>query len=408
MSQSDKQLRRYQKRLFFPIVLILIAFTIIATRLWSLQVIDGDEYKTRADNNRVRSIKTAPPRGRIIDRNGQEIVTSRATYSVVWVRSSNNIDNVWLKKVSAVLALPPSAIMDKIRQQDHKPRYIPIKLMDDVSWEIVTRVETSHHQVQGLEILVTPQRQYHLGNFASHVLGYLGTINKKELLDTPKFAYHHGAQVGKIGIERLREEELRGEPGESFSEVNARGYKQRSLGGVSPLPGNELRLTIDVEMQKAAEHIMSQEGRSGAVVAMDPNSGRILTLVSSPVLPLNDFVGGISHKAWNSLLDNPLRPLVNKAVQGQYPPASTYKLITAIAGLAEGIITPERIIHCPGHYQCGSRTFHCWKRSGHGDVNLKKALAESCDVYFYQVGQELGVNTLARYARMIRTDVWPW
>lgn len=207
--------------------------------------------------------------------------------------------------------------------------------------------------------------------------------------------------MGKMGLERLREKDLRGEKGRHYMEVNALGFEQRNLKGIDPLPGNDLQLTLDVDMQQAAEEIMMAEDKSGAVVAIEVNTGRLLIVASSPVLELDKFIGGISHKNWNAMLDNPHHPLLNKVVQGQYPPGSTYKIVTAIAGLAEGVIGPETILYCPGHYRFGNRTYNCWKHSGHGAVDLKRALSESCDVYFYQVGQRLGVDRLAGYAKRL-------
>ena len=184
-------------------------------------------------------------------------------------------------------------------------------------------------------------------------------------------------------------------------EVNALGFEQQYLKGLEPLPGSDLQLTINMELQRAAEEIMARDEKAGSVVAMEVNSGRVLVAASSPQLELDKFIGGISKKDWQDMLDNPRHPLINKTVQGQYPPASTYKIVTAIAGLAEHIINPETIIYCPGHYRLGNRTYRCWKRGGHGAVDLERALAESCDVYFYQVGQWLGVDRIASYAKRL-------
>ena len=212
--------------------------------------------------------------------------------------------------------------------------------------------------------------------------------------------YRGGDLIGKMGLERLREKDLRGEKGRHYMEVNALGFEQRNLKGIEPLPGNDLQLTIDMDLQRAAEEMMAAGRKSGAVVAVEVNSGRILAAASAPTLELDKFIGGISSKNWQALLANPLHPLINKIVQGQYPPGSTYKLVTATAGLAERVIGPDSIIYCPGHYRFGNRIYRCWKHSGHGAVDLHRALSESCDVYFYQVGQRLGVDRLARYAHM--------
>jgi len=294
-----------------------------------------------------------------------------------------------------------SELLARVRKMAGTPGHYPIRLAEDIEWDKVAYIENNRMELPGIKIEVVPLRVYHYGNVASHVIGYLGEINKKELAKAKAGIYRGGDLIGKMGLERLREKDLRGEKGRHYMEVNALGFEQRNLKGVDPLPGNDLQLTIDIDMQKAAEDIMMTEEKSGAVVAIEVNTGRLLMLASSPVLELDKFIGGISHKNWNAMLNNPNHPLLNKIVQGQYPPGSTYKLVTAAAGLAEGVITPDTIIYCPGYYRFGNRTYRCWKHSGHGAVNLKRALSESCDVYFYQVGQRLGVNRLAGYAKRL-------
>ncbi len=244
-------------------------------------------------------------------------------------------------------------------------------------------------------------RMYHYDNLAANVLGYLGSISKKELKKADQDIYSGGDIVGKKGIEKLRESDLRGEKGRSYSEVDARGFEQKLLKSVEPLPGREIRLTLDVDLQQIAESYMQAGEKSGAVVALEVNTGRVLAAVSTPSIPIKDFIGGISVKKWKALLDNPKHPLINKVVQATYPPGSTYKMVTALAGLAKGVIDEDTVLYCPGHYFFGNRTYRCWKHSGHGQVNLQKAIEESCDVFFYQVGQRVGVDTLAEFARKL-------
>jgi penicillin-binding protein 2 len=202
--------------------------------------------------------------------------------------------------------------------------------------------------------------------------------------------------LGKAGLEKIYEKYLRGEKGIRYLEVDAHGFEQRRMKGLEPLPGSDLYLTLDIDLQKVAEESLA--GKAGAVVAMEVNSGRLLVLASSPPLAQEQFIGGISHKEWQALLDDPLFPLVDKSIQGQYPPGSTYKVVTALAGLAEKVITPETVYYCAGSFFFGGRRYGCWKRGGHGAVDLHRALTESCDVYFYQVGLDLGVDRMARYA----------
>jgi len=398
--RDESDLNGYKKKALYSFVIIIFFFAVIITRLWFLQVQQGDYYNQLADSNRVRSIEIAAPRGNIYDRKGREIVTNRPSFNVVWIRENNKINDEWLKRLTGLLRQDATTLLEKIRKMAGEPGHIPVRLAEDIDWETVARIENNRMHLPEIKIEVVPLRIYHFGNLASHLIGYMGEINKAELDKADKTFYRGGNLIGKMGLERLREPDLRGEKGYDNMEVNALGFEQQNLKDVEPLPGRDLYLTLDVELQKIAEEEMASKNRAGAVVAMEANTGRLLVAASAPELQLEEFVGGISQKAWQGMLDNPLHPLVNKLVQGQYPPASTYKLVTAFAGLSEGIVTPDTTLFCPGHYQFGNRVYRCWKKGGHGTVSFKRAVAESCDVYFYQVGQKLGVDRLARYARM--------
>ncbi len=398
---DDGELDFFRRRAMISSIVLMIFFAILITRLWYLQIQHGEDYKTLAENNRVRHLEVVAPRGNILDRKGREIVTNRPSFNVVWVREDNRVDDELIKKIATILDLDIAELLVKVRKMARTAGHIPIRLAEDLDWDQVAYIENNRMELPGIKIEVVPLRVYHYGNMASHVIGYLGQINRKELKKAEPDIYRGGDLIGKMGLEKLREKDLRGEKGRHYMEVNALGFEQRNLKGYDPLPGNDLQLTLDVDLQLAAEEIMTREEKSGAVVAIEVNSGRLLMLASSPVLELDKFIGGISYKNWDGMLNNPHHPLINKMVQGQYPPASTYKIVTAIAGLSEGVITPDTTIYCPGFYRFGNRVYRCWKHSGHGAVNLKRALSESCDVYFYQVGQRLGVDRLAGYARRL-------
>ncbi|HHL34026.1 MAG TPA: penicillin-binding protein 2 [Desulfobulbaceae bacterium] len=398
--RDDGELDFFRKRAFYAAFVIIFFFAVLVARLWFLQVQQGEKYDQLADSNRVRYLEIAAPRGNILDSMGREIVTNRPSFNVVWIRENNRLDDTLLKKMAAVLDVDVSDLLAKIRKMAGTPGHIPIRLAEDIDWNKVAYIENNRMNLPGIKIEVVPLRVYHYGNVASHIIGYLGEINEKELKASKEGEYRGGDLIGKMGLERLREKDLRGEKGRHYMEVNALGFEQRNLKGIEPLPGNDLQLTIDMDLQRTAEETMAAGEKSGAVVAVEVNSGRILAAASAPTLELDKFIGGISYKNWQAMLDNPLHPLINKIVQGQYPPGSTYKLVTATAGLAERVISPDSIIYCPGHYRFGNRIYRCWKHSGHGAVDLNRALSESCDVYFYQVGQRLGVDRLAKYARM--------
>lgn len=393
----------FRKRAFLSALVIILFFAILITRLWFLQIQQGEMYSRLADNNRVRHLEIAAPRGNIVDRKGREIATNRPSFNVVWIREDNRLDDDLIKQVAGILNVDVMGLLAKIRKAADNPGHIPIRLGEDITWEQVARIENNRLSLPGIRIEVVPLRFYHHGNLASHVIGYLAEISRERLQAAEPGIYRGGDLVGKVGLERLREEDLRGEKGRHYMEVNVLGFEQRNLKGIEPLPGNDLQLTIDIDLQLAAEKAM-RNGESGAmagaVVAVEVNTGRMLVLASTPTLEIDKFVGGIPHKDWQEMLNNPYKPLLNRLVQGQYPPASTYKMVVALAGLSQGVITPETVVYCPGHYRFRGRTYHCWNRSGHGAVALNEAMAESCDVYFYKLGKWLGVDRIAKYARL--------
>ncbi len=390
-----------KKRLLAAAVVVLFFFTTIILRLWTLQITDGEVYEQRAYGNRVRIRRIAPPRGNILDRNGVEIVTNRPSFNVTLIQEDSvNIGDV-LKRLAPVLDMDVSELWAKIREAAGTPKYLPIRLKEDVDWQTLAYLENHNREFSGIRMDVQPVRVYHFNDLAANTLGYLGSISKKELAQADRNIYAGGDIIGKRGLEKMRENDLRGEKGSSYSEVDAKGFEQQMLKSMEPLPGREIKLTLDVGMQQIAESYMEAGEKSGAVVALEVNTGKILTAVSTPSIHIQDFIGGISSKNWKALLDNPKHPLINKIVQGTYPPGSTYKMATAFAGLAKGVIDEDTVIYCPGHYRFGNRTYRCWKHSGHGPVSLNKAIAESCDVYFYQVGQRVGVDGLAEYAKKL-------
>ncbi len=390
-----------RKRIFGAGMVVLFFVAMIFLRLWFLQIHKGEEYKNRAENNRVRIQEVAAPRGDILDRNGKELVTNQPSFNVVLVREdSNDIDGL-LKRLSVVLKEDVSTLWERIRDAESKQKHIPILLKENLSWDTLAYLETHNKEFAGIRIEVFPRRVYHYGDMASHIIGYLGEISKNELEATGADFYRGGDLVGKMGLEKILEEELRGEKGSDSSEVNALGFEQQQLTQVEPVPGHEVRLTLDMDLQQVAEEAMDKDEKSGAVVAMEVKTGRLLVLASTPRLHLPDFEGGISTKNWKALLENPKHPLINKVLQAMYPPGSTYKMVTALAGLATGVITKDTTFFCPGYISFGNRRYNCWKHGGHGTVDLKRAISESCDVYFYNVGMRVGVDALAKYANIL-------
>ncbi len=396
---DEMELITLKKRVDIATIIIIFLMAVLVGRLWYLQISKGDEYAALSENNRIRVREIVAPRGDILDRNGKMIITNRPCFNIVWNKEDAPDPDLVIKRLAAILNIDISELLDRIRESSGIPRHVPVRLKEDIDWSTLVYIENHRFDLPGISIEALPVREYLYGNCASHIIGYLGQINKKELQDPHNQNYHGGEQIGKTGLERIFENELRGEKGQRYVEVDVHGMEQKQLKNQDPLPGNDIQLTLDLDLQLIAEKAL--EGKAGAVVTMDVNNGKVLTLASSPPLQLNEFLGGISSREWQAHLDNPLHPLLNKAIQGQYPPGSTYKIVTALAGLSEKVITPETIFYCPGSMTLHGRRYSCWKSSGHGAVNLNRALAESCDVYFYQVGQKVGINNLAAYAHSL-------
>jgi penicillin-binding protein 2 len=287
--------------------------------------------------------------------------------------------------------------MAKIPRHKGVSFYKPILLKQDIGRDTLAAVEVRKFDLPGIIVDIKPRRHYLFEQSTAHLIGYLSEINSDELKSKKYSEYQSGDFIGKFGAEKAFESFLRGKSGGRQVEVNVTGQIVKILKTVAAHPGQNVYLTIDHLLQNKAETLL--KGVAGAVVAMDPATGHILVMANSPSFDQNAFVNGMSHEQWNALVSNTFRPMENKAVQGEYPPASTYKIVTAIAGLEDKIIDKTTTFKCPGHYKLGNRVYRCWKAGGHGNVDLIKALAESCDVYFYQVGQKLGIDRLAWFAK---------
>ena len=387
----------YRQRMFGVIICVLVAFAIILLRLIYLQVIKGEEFRLLSLNNRIRLHSIEPPRGLIYDRNGYVLVENRPSFDVNIILNDAGSVEKTINKLSAHLNVDPQELTSKLTSSKNFSAYKPIVLKQDIGRDALASIEAHKYELPGISINVRLLRHYLDLKNAAHLIGYLSEINPAELAGGKYPGRRRGDFIGKFGAEKAYENYLRGTRGGRQVEVNANGRVVRILKTVGAKPGQNVYLTIDRDVQKKAESML--DGVAGAAVAMDPRSGRILALASSPSFNQNFFAGGISQDQWNSLLSHPFDPMENKAIRGEYPPGSTYKIITAIAGLEEGVIDTESEYFCPGHYKFGNRVYRCWKKGGHGTVEIIKAINESCDVYFYQVGEQLGVDRLAWYAK---------
>jgi len=388
-----------RKRLSFLIVIIGICFVVLAARLFYLQGIKGSEYARLAENNCIRLDPINAPRGFIYDRDGVLLVDNLPAFDLCIVLEDAKPFSKVIAKLSKYTGIPIKEIEAKLDAQKDTPPYRTLVIKSNINWDMLTAVETHRYALPGISIRVHPIRKYVYPRSTSHLIGYLGEINAEELKAADTSDYRPGSYIGKFGIEREYEKYLRGFAGGRQIEVNAKGKVVRIRKTVNAYQGDTVYLAIDDRVQKRAELLL--EGKAGAAVAIDPQTGEILAMVSAPTFDANQFVKGLSREQWREISANPAMPMENKAVRGLYPPASTFKIVTAIAALEEGVVDEKTTVTCTGAYKFGGRDFRCWKRGGHGTMNVIQALAQSCDVYFYQAGVKLGVDRIAKYSKML-------
>ena len=377
-----------------------IIFLVILARLWYMQLLQGEYFRRLSENNRIRLVDLAPSRGLIYDAKGKLLADNRPSFTLVAIPEDVADWDALGRRLESLVGITPQEIEKARKAAQGLPPFKPIRLRSHLSRHELAVLETFRYELAGVRVLVEYRRAYHAAEDSAHVVGYLGEINKRELSRAPRSLYRMGDYVGRYGLEASRERVLHGKRGARQVEVDAMGRELALLQEVEPVPGHNLQLSLDLTLQRAAAAALA--GQVGAVAALDPRNGQLLCLYSSPSFDQNSFITGMSNRQWSSIVHDPKHPLKDRSISGTYPPGSTYKIVTAAAGLSEGIITPETTFFCPGHMRFGRRTYFCWavKKGGHGWVNLKKALKESCDVYFYRVGQRLGVDRLAKYARM--------
>ncbi|QEM68114.1 penicillin-binding protein 2 [Geobacter sp. FeAm09] len=372
-------------------------FFLLLLRLWHLQILSADNYRNMSENNRLRFVPVAASRGAIMDRNGTVLVSNQPSFSLAVVPQEVENRDELLDRLAKLLGMDRAELSERWEKGKGRAKYYPIILASNITRDQVEIVEENHLRLPGVEIEMKPVREYASGVLAAHLLGYIGEISEDELNAKGYEEYNPGDYLGKNGIERSWEKELHGNDGGRQLEVDARGRVLRTISESYPTVGNSVVLTIDARVQKQAEKAFGDQ--AGAAVAMDVNTGEILAFVSNPGFDPALFSGKMPADTWKEYLDDKRHPLENKALTGQYPPGSTFKIITALAGLEDGKIDENTTVNCNGTYELGTSTFKCWNRHGHGVTNLKKSLRESCDVYYYQLGERLGVDRIAAMAK---------
>ncbi|HLB59677.1 MAG TPA: penicillin-binding protein 2, partial [Bdellovibrionota bacterium] len=376
---------------------VFVVFVIVI-RLFILQVLYSDEYKTLAEENRTRIRVNFAPRGYILDRWGDPIVKNIKSYNALIVPQECGDLSKALETMTSILNLSSeekNAILKKAKIQ---PRFIPLSLKTNLNWDQVAKLELHNTEFPGIYTEEGRARDYLLNDHASHVIGYISSPSRKEA-EKNKLFMMPGAKIGKNGIEGYYEQEIRGEIGQRSIEVNARGRIIRELKNTAPKSGNNFYLTLDKELQDYVSNLLAPY-KSAAAIVLDVHTGEVLSMVSSPGYTPSLFFNGIAHEPWKQLVNSPYAPMINKVISGQYSPGSAFKVVIALAILEAGI-SPEEKISCPGFMMLGKHRFHCWQHHGHGAVNLAQALAQSCDVYFYQMMRRLKIENVLKIAQKL-------
>ena len=391
-----------RKKIKVYVILVSISFLLMLVRIWYLQILKGEDFMGQSEQNRIRKIILPDHRGTIKDRRGETVVSIRPSFSLyVTPEDAKNISES-LNRLSKNIEIDQKKIKKDMGQSRS---FKDVLMKRDISRTEIAYFEENKMMFPGIHIKIEPLRSYVNKEFAAHIIGYLGEISKDELKNQKYNKYEQGEMIGRNGLEKIYETILKGKRGYKEVEVDVAGRELKILRKLSPQFGNSLVLTLDSRVQKKLEELMEEvSGKNrveGSVVVMKVATGEIIAMVSKPSYDPNLFAAGISRKKWNRLLNDKKNPLQNRSIDGQYPPASTYKLVTAYAALSENVITPEDTIFCPGHFRLGKRNYRCWKKRGHGAMNLHDALVQSCDVYFYTLGQRLGIDNLATYAKKL-------
>ncbi len=393
--EINKQLVQQRLKYFsYPILLI---FLILVARLWQLQVIQGSEYALKAENNRVRTIELMAPRGAILDRNRIRLAEHRSSFTVLLYRESIKDPEATARFLAEKLAVDPEDLESKLIRSRKTGLYRPIVVKEEAGIEDISIIEAYRRDHPEIQLVPEPRRVYNNGNLAAHLLGYIGEVTEEELDANVFPSAEAGSLVGQNGIERIYNELLVGQNGQRLVLVDSLGREVGLLRPEQPpVVGGSIQLTLDMKLQLVAEKALT--GKVGAVVAMDPRNGEILAMASAPSFDPNAFSARLSQKDWNALLEDPDRPMQNRCIQNSYSPGSLFKIIMAVAGLEEGALDNNTFVTCTGSADYYGRTFGCGNKKGHGRIRLEQAIAQSCNIFFYELGKNLGISKIARHA----------
>lgn len=371
-------------------------FSVLAGRMYYLQVIEADRYTTLAEENRINLRLLPPVRGAIVDRMGRPLAVNRENYRAVLIAEQSPDIGATLDRLAAVLPLSLRERARILREAGRRRGFVPVTIRENLSWEAVAKIEVNAPDLPGVGIDVGRTRHYPQGEAAAHVIGYVGAVSEGELSDDPALRLPD-VKIGKSGVEKTYDKVLRGIGGTSHLEVNALGREIRELSREEGVPGKEVPLSLDAALQGYTYERLKE--KAGAAVCLDARNGEIYAMVSTPAYEPNAFMYGLSQESWEGLINDRRTPLVNKAVAGQYAPGSTFKMIVALAALEHGVVTADHRVVCSGYMELGNGRFHCWKEHGHGSLDMVQAIAQSCDVYFYDIARRTGIERIAEMAQ---------
>ncbi|MEK6583854.1 MAG: penicillin-binding protein 2, partial [Nitrospirota bacterium] len=397
MEPQDKN-RGLQQRIGYLRIFFIFLVAIILFKAWHMQIMKGKYYRELAENNRIRSVIVPPLRGIIYDRNGEVMAKNVASFNIGLVLADIKDLELTLEKIAPVTGLSLNEMKERIEDNKNYDPFSPLIIKDDISMKEVALIESGKWFLPGVIVVVEGRREYPHMDSAAHLLGYVGEVSRSQLKETEYESELPGRIIGQYGIEKVYDKFLRGSVGRKNIEVDATGRERRVLNIVEPVSGDNIILSVDIRLQKMAEESLGE--RSGAVVAMETGTGEILALASNPAFDPNLLSKRLSTKVWQNIVNDPAHPLNNRATQGTYPPGSVFKIVMSAGGLEEGLIDNRARISCSGGMSFGNRVFRDWKAGGHGSVDLYKAIVESCDVYFYQLGNRMGVDTIEKYASL--------
>jgi penicillin-binding protein 2 len=398
--------RNLTTRLTVLQAIVAVAFALLAVGFWVFQVAQRQKFEVMAENNHSRRLQLPAPRGVLFDRDLKVLVDNQNTFNITLDRelAKGNLDDT-LRLLAAVTGTDEAVLKETVNRKRREPSYRPIVLIENATLDQIAAMRLRHYELVGIDYLEVPARKYPSSDLAAHLFGYVSEVNEAQLARSDYTGVEVGDMVGQAGIEQAYNKLLMGVDGDRFVVVNSLGREMHETSVQLPKEGHRLQLTIDADLQKSIEDGFNAAEFNGAAVVLDPRNGEVLGFTSRPAYDPNAFAGGIDRATWASLNTSELKPLQNRALQGRYSPGSTFKMAVGLAGLEEGIITPEFRVFCTGHATFYGRPFACWKKPGHGSVDLRHAIEQSCDVYFYTVGNMVGVDKINKWATLLGLGV---